>query len=96
MFRSHEIFSSISLQQKRFWELFRKYNGYQTGELKLKKPQQLQEVLDSCRYLLAELNTGTPEKQAEIHEHKGKLEQLKTVLEMYTIFQCCFLINNSF
>uniref|UniRef100_A0A915HEC3 Inositol hexakisphosphate and diphosphoinositol-pentakisphosphate kinase n=1 Tax=Romanomermis culicivorax TaxID=13658 RepID=A0A915HEC3_ROMCU len=63
----------------RFWELFRKYNGYQTGELKLKKPQQLQEVLDSARYLLIELNSGTPEKQAEIHENKAKLEQLKTI-----------------
>lgn len=76
----------MEVRHQKFWELFRKHNGYQTGELKLKKPQQLQEVLDSARYLLVELNSGTPEKQAEIHENKTKLEQLKTVLEMYGHF----------
>uniref|UniRef100_A0A8B9HY59 Inositol hexakisphosphate and diphosphoinositol-pentakisphosphate kinase 1 n=1 Tax=Astyanax mexicanus TaxID=7994 RepID=A0A8B9HY59_ASTMX len=38
-----------------FFELFEKYGGYKTGKLKLKKPKQLQEVLDITRQLLADL-----------------------------------------
>nr|XP_046212186.1 inositol hexakisphosphate and diphosphoinositol-pentakisphosphate kinase 2-like isoform X15 [Oncorhynchus gorbuscha] len=62
-----------------FFELFEKYGGYKSGKLKLKKPKQLQEVLDIARLLLAELGQHT---DCEIEEKKGKLEQLKTVLEM--------------
>ncbi|XP_029524480.1 inositol hexakisphosphate and diphosphoinositol-pentakisphosphate kinase 2 isoform X15 [Oncorhynchus nerka] len=66
-----------------FFELFDKYGGYKSGKLKLKKPKQLQEVLDIARLLLAELGQHT---DCEIEEKKGKLEQLKTVLEMYGHF----------
>ncbi|XP_029614180.1 inositol hexakisphosphate and diphosphoinositol-pentakisphosphate kinase 2 isoform X14 [Salmo trutta] len=66
-----------------FFELFEKYGGYKSGKLKLKKPKQLQEVLDIARLLLAELGQHT---DCEIEEKKGKLEQLKTVLEMYGHF----------
>ncbi|XP_051739122.1 inositol hexakisphosphate and diphosphoinositol-pentakisphosphate kinase 1 isoform X6 [Ctenopharyngodon idella] len=62
-----------------FFELFEKYGGYKTGKLKLKKPKQLQEVLDIARQLLAEL---VLHNDCEIEEKKSKLEQLKTVLEM--------------
>ncbi|XP_078804569.1 inositol hexakisphosphate and diphosphoinositol-pentakisphosphate kinase 2 isoform X30 [Oryzias latipes] len=62
-----------------FFELFDKYGGYKTGKLKLKKPKQLQEVLDIARQLLVELGQHT---DCEIEEKKSKLEQLKTVLEM--------------
>nr|XP_046208260.1 inositol hexakisphosphate and diphosphoinositol-pentakisphosphate kinase 1-like isoform X5 [Oncorhynchus gorbuscha] len=62
-----------------FFALFEKYGGYKSGKLKLKKPKQLQEVLDIARLLLAELGQHT---DCEIEEKKGKLEQLKTVLEM--------------
>ncbi|XP_035769810.1 inositol hexakisphosphate and diphosphoinositol-pentakisphosphate kinase 1 isoform X3 [Neolamprologus brichardi] len=62
-----------------FFELFEKYGGYKTGKLKLKKPKQLQEVLDIARLLLVELGQHT---DCEIEEKKSKLEQLKTVLEM--------------
>ncbi|XP_076877614.1 inositol hexakisphosphate and diphosphoinositol-pentakisphosphate kinase 1 isoform X4 [Brachyhypopomus gauderio] len=62
-----------------FFELFDKYGGYKTGKLKLKKPKQLQEVLDIARQLLAELGQHN---DCEIEEKKSKLEQLKTVLEM--------------
>ncbi|KAM6980613.1 inositol hexakisphosphate and diphosphoinositol-pentakisphosphate kinase 2 [Aplochiton taeniatus] len=66
-----------------FFELFEKYGGYKTGKLKLKKPKQLQEVLDIARQLLVELGQHN---ECEIEEKKSKLEQLKTVLEMYGHF----------
>uniref|UniRef100_A0A673YAG5 Inositol hexakisphosphate and diphosphoinositol-pentakisphosphate kinase n=1 Tax=Salmo trutta TaxID=8032 RepID=A0A673YAG5_SALTR len=66
-----------------FFALFEKYGGYKSGKLKLKKPKQLQEVLDIARLLLTELGQHT---DCEIEEKKGKLEQLKTVLEMYGHF----------
>ncbi|TNN79900.1 Inositol hexakisphosphate and diphosphoinositol-pentakisphosphate kinase 1 [Liparis tanakae] len=66
-----------------FFELFEKHGGYKSGKLKLKKPKQLQEVLDIARLLLAELGQHN---DCEIEEKKSKLEQLKTVLEMYGHF----------
>ncbi|EDL28046.1 histidine acid phosphatase domain containing 2A, isoform CRA_a [Mus musculus] len=66
-----------------FFALFEKHGGYKTGKLKLKRPEQLQEVLDITRLLLAELEK---EPEAEIEEKTGKLEQLKSVLEMYGHF----------
>ncbi|XP_069384424.1 inositol hexakisphosphate and diphosphoinositol-pentakisphosphate kinase 2 isoform X9 [Paralichthys olivaceus] len=62
-----------------FFELFEKHGGYKSGKLKLKKPKQLQEVLDIARLLLVELGQHN---DCEIEEKKSKLEQLKTVLEM--------------
>uniref|UniRef100_A0A8C1BU52 Inositol hexakisphosphate and diphosphoinositol-pentakisphosphate kinase n=1 Tax=Cyprinus carpio carpio TaxID=630221 RepID=A0A8C1BU52_CYPCA len=67
----------------RFFELFEKYGGYKMGKLKLKKPKQLQEVLDITRTLLADIGQHT---DCEIEEKSSKLEQLKTVLEMYGHF----------
>ncbi|XP_063053662.1 inositol hexakisphosphate and diphosphoinositol-pentakisphosphate kinase 1 isoform X7 [Engraulis encrasicolus] len=64
-----------------FFDLFEKYGGYKSGKLKLKKPKQLQEVLDIARQLLVELGQHNG-SQCEIEEKKSKLEQLKTVLEM--------------
>ncbi|XP_017715952.1 PREDICTED: inositol hexakisphosphate and diphosphoinositol-pentakisphosphate kinase 1 [Rhinopithecus bieti] len=50
---------------------------------KILGPEQLQEVLDITRLLLAELEK---EPGGEIEEKTGKLEQLKSVLEMYGHF----------
>ncbi|XP_048722553.2 inositol hexakisphosphate and diphosphoinositol-pentakisphosphate kinase 1 isoform X7 [Caretta caretta] len=73
----------MEVKHSRFFELFEKYDGYKTGKLKLKKPEQLQEVLDIARLLVVELGTHN---DTEIEERKSKLEQLKTVLEMYGHF----------
>ncbi|XP_075063965.1 inositol hexakisphosphate and diphosphoinositol-pentakisphosphate kinase 1 isoform X5 [Mixophyes fleayi] len=73
----------MEVRHTRFFELFEHYDGYKTGKLKLKKPEQLQEVLDIARLLLSELGTHN---DCEIEERKSKLEQLKTVLEMYGHF----------
>lgn len=63
----------------RFFEIFEKYDGFKNGHVKLKRPKQLQEILDIARFLLAEIET---KDNAEIEEKKSKLEQLKSVLEM--------------
>jgi inositol-hexakisphosphate/diphosphoinositol-pentakisphosphate 1-kinase len=64
----------------RFFEIFEKYDGYKHGHIKLKKPKQLQEILDISRSLLTEIANRSGE--TEIEEKQGKLEQLKSVLEM--------------
>ncbi|XP_052416858.1 inositol hexakisphosphate and diphosphoinositol-pentakisphosphate kinase 2-like isoform X2 [Carassius gibelio] len=73
----------MEVRNPMFFELFEKYDGYKTGKLKLKKPKQLQEVLDITRTLLADIGQHT---DCEIEEKSSKLEQLKTVLEMYGHF----------
>ncbi|XP_057214516.1 inositol hexakisphosphate and diphosphoinositol-pentakisphosphate kinase 2 isoform X1 [Triplophysa rosa] len=73
----------MEVRNPMFFEIFEKYGGYKTGKLKLKKPKQLQEVLDITRTLLADMGQHT---DCEIEEKKSKLEQLKTVLEMYGHF----------
>ncbi|XP_061414629.1 inositol hexakisphosphate and diphosphoinositol-pentakisphosphate kinase 2-like isoform X1 [Lethenteron reissneri] len=70
----------MEVRHPRFFELFDKYEGHRTGKLKLKKPKQLQEVLDIARLLLSELDQ---KNDTEIEENKAKLEQLKTVLEIW-------------
>ncbi|XP_008580763.1 PREDICTED: inositol hexakisphosphate and diphosphoinositol-pentakisphosphate kinase 1 isoform X2 [Galeopterus variegatus] len=73
----------MEVTHPRFFTLFEKHGGYKTGKLKLKRPEQLQEVLDITRLLLAELEKAPG---GEIEEKTGKLEQLKSVLEMYGHF----------
>ncbi|XP_076424702.1 inositol hexakisphosphate and diphosphoinositol-pentakisphosphate kinase 1 isoform X6 [Peromyscus maniculatus bairdii] len=73
----------MEVTHPRFFALFEKHGGYKTGKLKLKRPEQLQEVLDITRLLLTELEK---EPGIEIEEKTGKLEQLKSVLEMYGHF----------
>jgi hypothetical protein len=64
----------------RFFEIFEKYDGYKDGHVKLKRPKQLQEILDIARSLLNEIQHRAADP--EIEEKQGKLEQLKSVLEM--------------
>ncbi|KAJ6662823.1 hypothetical protein lerEdw1_011027 [Lerista edwardsae] len=73
----------MEVKHPRFFALFEKYEGYKTGKLKLKRPEQLQEVLDIARLLV--LEQGARE-DTEAEEQKSKVEQLKTVLEMYGHF----------
>lgn len=65
----------------RFFEIFEKYDGYKQGHVKLKRPKQLQEILDIARSLLTEIQTKAADSEIEVKQ--GKLEQLKSVLEMY-------------
>jgi len=52
--------------------------------VKLKRPKQLQEILDTARALLSEIQHRAADP--ELEEKQGKLEQLKSVLEMYGHF----------
>jgi inositol hexakisphosphate/diphosphoinositol-pentakisphosphate kinase len=73
----------LEVKHPMFFEIFRKYDGYKTKNIKLKKPQQLQEILDVSRRLLEFLKSGSSEL---IEEKRSKLEQIKNVLEMYGHF----------
>ncbi len=75
----------LEVKHPMFFEIFRKYDGFKNKNLKLKKPQQLQEILDVSRQLLEHLNRGSSESEL-IEEKKSKLEQIKNVLEMYGHF----------
>ncbi|KAG7307477.1 hypothetical protein JYU34_007674 [Plutella xylostella] len=74
----------VEVRHPRFFEIFEKYDGFKRGHVKLKKPKQLQEILDIARALLADIHTHHADP--EIEEKQGKLEQLKSVLEMYGHF----------
>ncbi|XP_041977861.1 inositol hexakisphosphate and diphosphoinositol-pentakisphosphate kinase isoform X3 [Aricia agestis] len=74
----------VEVRHPRFFEIFEKYEGFKRGHVKLKKPKQLQEILDIARALLADIHTRHADP--ELEEKQGKLEQLKSVLEMYGHF----------
>ncbi|XP_039961524.1 inositol hexakisphosphate and diphosphoinositol-pentakisphosphate kinase isoform X8 [Bactrocera tryoni] len=74
----------LEVRHPKFFEIFEKYDGYKDGHVKLKRPKQLQEILDIARYLLSEIQNKSAD--AEIQEKESKLEQLKNVLEMYGHF----------
>ena len=69
----------------RFFALWASHEAEANGRhLKLKKPAQLQEILDISRQLLAEVEAGNADP--ELEDKRAKLEQLKSVLEMYGHF----------
>ncbi|XP_055589613.1 inositol hexakisphosphate and diphosphoinositol-pentakisphosphate kinase isoform X2 [Uranotaenia lowii] len=74
----------VEVRHPKFFEIFEKYDGYKYGHIKLKRPKQLQEILDIARSLLSEIQTKAAD--SEIEEKQSKLEQLKSVLEMYGHF----------
>ncbi len=75
----------MEIRNKLFFDLFEKYDGMKDGHLKLKRPSQLQEVLDIARKLIQECNDLNAETLPS-KETKTKLLQLKSVLEMYGHF----------
>lgn len=74
----------LEVKHSKFFELYHKYGNPKNGQAKLKKPRQLQEVLDIARYLLGELPNQP--LSGEVMEPRIKLKQLKSVLEMYGHF----------
>jgi inositol hexakisphosphate/diphosphoinositol-pentakisphosphate kinase len=46
----------MEIKHKLFFDLFEKYGGMKEEALKLKRPSQLQEVLDIARKLIEECN----------------------------------------
>lgn len=82
------LYSHVELDFCRFFEIFEKYDGYKDGHVKLKRPKQLQEILDIARSLLNEIQHRAADP--EIEEKQGKLEQLKSVLEMWVFTKLLF------
>ena len=65
----------MEVRHPHFFYLWTKYKSEATGRhLKLKKPAQLQEVLDISRTLLNEVESG--QAGLELEEKRGKLEQV--------------------
>ena len=77
MYLLTHCYNVLLISTGRFIELFRKYHGFEDHKLKLKKPTQLQEVLNIARELLADIKEGKP-----VFEKPNKIHQLRTVLEM--------------
>ncbi|KAF8567319.1 hypothetical protein P879_07978 [Paragonimus westermani] len=75
----------MEVRHEKFFSLFSKYAGEYANELKLKRPTQLQEVLDIVRCVLEELETSE-NVDPQLKKNKAKFEQLKYVLEMYGSF----------
>jgi inositol-hexakisphosphate/diphosphoinositol-pentakisphosphate 1-kinase len=75
----------IEVRNKLFFNLFEKYDGMKEGQLKLKHPSQLQEVLDIVRKLIHDCDELSLET-LPTKETKTKLFQIKCVLEMYGHF----------
>ncbi|CAH3104082.1 unnamed protein product [Pocillopora meandrina] len=72
----------MEVRHPRFVELFKRNGGFdKVVPLKLKKPTQLEEVLNIARDLEADVKKGKP-----LFENPNKIYQLKTVLEMYSNF----------
>ena len=75
----------LEVKHPMWFDLFKRMNGFEVGNVKLKKPKHLQEVLDIARFLLAEIEKGGS-SNAVIEEKKSKLEQVRYILEMYGHF----------
>eukprot|EP00096_Caligus_rogercresseyi_P004245 TRINITY_DN1843_c0_g1_i6.p1 TRINITY_DN1843_c0_g1~~TRINITY_DN1843_c0_g1_i6.p1 ORF type:complete len:1151 (+),score=271.91 TRINITY_DN1843_c0_g1_i6:86-3538(+) len=76
----------LEVRHPKFFDIFRKYSeSHKFARIKLKKPQQLQEILDIVRELLEQIDRGSSESEL-IEEKRSKLEQIKHVLEMYGHF----------
>lgn len=73
----------MEVKHPKFFEMFERLNGYKDGHVKIKKPKQLQEILDISRFLLSGIDN---ESGPDVLEDQIKLEQLKSVLEMYGHF----------
>ena len=87
----------MQVKHPKFFEMFKRLGGYKDGQVKIKKPHEMQEILDISRFLLAELEKEEKEEKTDetdgnnktrqtIQEDRGKLEQFKSVLEMYGHF----------
>lgn len=77
VFTYTQYYNLLLISTGRFIDLFRKYHGFKDHKLKLKRPTQLQEVLNIARDLLVDIKEGKP-----VFEKPNKLHQLRTVLEM--------------
>ena len=69
------------VSQQDFFDIFTRHKGFVKGKIKLKKPRELQQVLDVSQKLISELKYDD-----ENLETLKKLEQLRSVLQMFEGF----------
>lgn len=53
------LYQQIVVTDQRFFDLFKKYNGFNKNEIKMKRPNQLMEVLELAREILQEQQVRT-------------------------------------
>lgn len=73
----------MEVKHQKFFEMFERLGGYKDGQVKIKKPHEMQEILNITKFLLNEQENSI---FAVVDEDHSKLEQLKAVLEMYGHF----------
>lgn len=73
----------MEVRHPQFFNIFENYGGFKDNRqhVKLKRPKQLQEILDIARFFCKDQNINS-----DVEENKSKFEQLKLVLEMYGHF----------
>lgn len=90
----------LIVTDQRFFALFEKYDGYKKHEIKMKKPNQLMEVLELARALVIEkqrdrhqilekLREGTGEEEIHKSEHDLEVceEEMKKWEQMRTVLE---------
>ena len=65
------------MTSSRYQKFFEDNGGYAKGQLKIKNPKLLQQLLDIARTLLEQIDDDIP-----LQESQFKLRQMKSVLEM--------------
>uniref|UniRef100_A0A158P793 Inositol hexakisphosphate and diphosphoinositol-pentakisphosphate kinase n=1 Tax=Angiostrongylus cantonensis TaxID=6313 RepID=A0A158P793_ANGCA len=83
----------VIVHDERFFALFKKYDGFKKNEIKMKRPNQLMEVLELARQILAEHvvkyeDSGNDCQRLEhdleqVDEEIKRWDQMRAVLEMY-------------
>ncbi|VDM58758.1 unnamed protein product [Angiostrongylus costaricensis] len=83
----------VIVHDERFFALFKKYDGFKKNEIKMKRPNQLMEVLELARQILAEHivkyeDSGNECQRLEhdleqVDEEIKRWDQMRAVLEMY-------------
>ncbi|KAE9552296.1 hypothetical protein FO519_004482 [Halicephalobus sp. NKZ332] len=69
----------LVVDDERFFALFHKYDGKEKREIKMKRPNQLMEVLELCREMLQETVKRRGDKLEELCELKLKSEDAQRV-----------------
>uniref|UniRef100_A0A8R1IIL5 Inositol hexakisphosphate and diphosphoinositol-pentakisphosphate kinase n=3 Tax=Caenorhabditis japonica TaxID=281687 RepID=A0A8R1IIL5_CAEJA len=90
----------LIVTDQRFFDLFEKYEGYKKNEIKMKKPNQLMEVLELARALVLEkqqerrsiiskLRESTDDEQIHNLEHEMEVceEEMKKWEQMRTVLE---------
>ena len=91
----------LVVNDERFFELYNRYDGNQKKEIKMKRPNQLMEVLELCRAMLhenqdernrllkelAELDPSSDESKTIERRHDKVEEQIKKWDQMRTVLE---------